>query len=274
MQRKNANMIIDFHTHAFPDTLAERARGALAANIQILKTCVTDLTVSGLIAYMDTCGVDVSVLQPVVTKPSQTVTLNEWAASAGEASGGRVVPFGGIFPRSDDYKRDIDLAVSLGLRGLKLHPEYQDFLPDEPQMLRVYDYALARGLILLFHSGLDPAYPPPFKATPERFARVLDAMRGGTIVIAHLGGHGEWDNTERYLAGRDVYLDTSMGFSYYPREQFLRIVRAHGADKILFATDSPWSAADEELKALQALPLTQSEKDAILSGNARRLLGL
>ena len=97
-------------------------------------------------------------------------------------------------------------------------------------------------------------------------------MRGGVLVAAHFGGQSQWDDVERYLVGENVYLDTSMGQKYYPTEQFLRIVRAHGADKILFASDSPWSNAGAEIASISALPLTDSEKSHIFSENARRIL--
>jgi predicted TIM-barrel fold metal-dependent hydrolase len=194
---------------------------------------------------------------------------NEWAASV---CSGRIACFGGIYPHAADYKDAIDFVAGLGLRGIKFHAEYQDFILDEPKMLRVYDYALSKGLVLLHHAGFDPAFPPPFRSSPERFVNVLEAMGGGVIVAAHLGGHAQWDGVEERLAGRDIYLDTSMGLEYVPEEQFMRIVRKHGADKILFASDSPWSGADTEIERLKKLPLTEREKAAILGGNAQRLL--
>jgi predicted TIM-barrel fold metal-dependent hydrolase len=264
-------MVIDFHTHIFPDALAEKALGTLLDNIKEVFVPVTDATAAGLLKHMALSGVDVSVVQPVITKPSQFIGLNEWAA--GLASD-RLVPFGGIYPHTDDFRRDIDFVVGLGLKGLKFHCEYQGFTVDEPRMLRIYDYALSRGLILLHHAGFDPGYGPPFRSSPQRFARVADAMKGGVIVAAHFGGHAEWDDVERFLVGKDIYLDTSMGFEYYPQEQFLRIVGSHGAEKILFASDSPWSDAKTELERLRALPLSEREKSLIMGGNAQRILGL
>jgi len=266
-------MVIDFHAHAFPDALAARAIGTLVANMPPEATYapVTDGTIGGLIASMDARGVDKSVVLPVLTKQSQTEGLNAWAA---EVASERSIPFGGIFPHTDDYKRDIDFVVSLGLRGLKFHCEYQNFVLDDARMLPIYDYALSRGLILVFHAGFDPCFPAPFRSSPKQFRNVVDAMRGGTIVAAHFGGHAQWDDVERYLVGTPIYLDTSMGFEFFPHEQFLRIVRDHGAEKILFATDSPWSDAKTELAHLRSLPLTAAEKELILCGNAKRLLNL
>ena len=165
-------MIIDFHTHVFPDELAEKALATLLKIIKEIYTPVTNVTVSGLLYYMDECGVDISVIQPVITKQTQVIKVNEWAAAI---ASDRLIPFGGIYPHTDDYKRDIDYVVSLGLKGLKFHPEYQDFTVDDTRMLKVYDYALSRGLILMFHAGFDPGFPAPFRSSPKQFANIADA---------------------------------------------------------------------------------------------------
>lgn len=264
-------MVIDFHTHAFPDTLAPRAVASLLNACGNIFTPTTDGTVSSLVRKMDEFGVDVSVLQPVITKSSQTKSLNEWAASCQSE---RIIPFGGIFPHTDDYKRDIDFVVSLGLRGLKFHAEYQAFSVDEPKMLKIYDYAFEKGLIILHHAGFDPAFKPPFRSSPKQFRNIARAMRGGTLIAAHFGGQSQWNEVEEYLVGENIYLDTSMGQKYYPKEQFLRVVKSHGANKILFASDAPWSNAGEEIESIKALPLTDEEKRIIFSENARKILKL
>lgn len=264
-------MLIDFHAHVFPDELAPRAMGALLPSVEGLYTPVHDGTVGGLLRNMDEWGIDVSVVMPVITKASQVRKTNEWVKSV---CSDRIVGFGGIYPRADTWREDIDFVAELGLKGLKFHAEYQDFVLDDPYMLRIYDYALGRGLILLHHAGYDPAYPPPYRSSPRQFRRIADAMRGGVIVAAHLGGHDQWDDVEEFLTGTGIYLDTSMGFAYFPSGQFCRIVQKHGADKILFASDSPWSDARAEAERLKTLPLAQADKDAILGGNAKRLLAL
>jgi predicted TIM-barrel fold metal-dependent hydrolase len=264
-------MVIDFHTHVFPDNLAARAISVLSEGIENLFPPVNNGTVSGLIHDMDNWNIDISIVQPVVTKQSQTKSINDW--SHGICSD-RLISFGGIYPHTDDYKRDIDYIVELGLKGLKFHAEYQDFIVDDDKMLKIYDYALGKGLILLHHAGADPAFKPPFKSTPQQFAKIAKTMQGGIIVAAHFGGHAQWDDVEKYLVGTDIYLDTSMGFEFFPHEQFLRIVKKHGADKILFASDYPWSNAKSEIEQLKALPLSGKETGAILGENAKRILKL
>lgn len=264
-------MVIDFHTHAFPDTLAQRAIASLVEACGRQYEPCSDGTLSGLISNMDKFGVDISVVQPVITKPSQLETLNRWAK---DIESERIISFGAVHPDTDDYKRDIDFICSLGFKGLKFHPEYQHFTLDDDKMLKIYDYAIHKGLILLFHAGFDPAFPPPYHSNPKMFAEVYKKLGGGTIVAAHLGGQKQWDEVEEYICGTDIYIDTSMGFEYYSKEQFMRIVKSHGADKILFGSDSPWSKADYELECIRSLPLTDEERELILSGNARRLLGI
>ena len=264
-------MVIDFHTHAFPDAIAERAIAGLVKSSGGIYPPCTNGTLGDLVDKMDKFGVDISVLQPVITKAAHLKTLNEWAKNA---CGDRLISFGGIYPHTEDYKADIDFVCSLGLKGIKFHVEYQNFVLDAPEMLKIYDYAFSKGLIVLHHAGFDPAFPPPFRSSPKQFAHIAKEMRGGVLVAAHLGGHDQWDEVEEYMVGEDLYLDTSMGFEFYSHEQFLRIVKNHGADKILFGSDSPWSRADKEIAALCALPLSDSEKDAILYKNAQRILGI
>ena len=94
------------------------------------------------------------------------------------------------------------------------------------------------------------------------------------MIAAHLGGHAQWDEVLDKLCGENIYLDTSMGQKYYSPEQFISVVRAHGADKILFGSDSPWSRADEDIELIKKCALAEDEKRKILGENARKLLSI
>lgn len=265
-------MIIDFHTHAFSEVIAERAYHSLVKNGGDRYSPIrTDLTRAALIKYMDDNGIDTSVVMNIATKPHQSAIINEWAS---ENNDSRTVMFGSIHPDSDNWKKDIDDVVRLKLKGLKFHAEYQHFVLDEERMLRIYDYAFNKGLIILHHAGYDPVGTPPYGTSPKRFAHVLDLLGGGKLVAAHFGGQAQWEDVAEYLAGRDIYFDTSMGFPYYGEETFLKIAAIHGYDKILFGSDNPWSDAASEIKRINALPISDDKKQAILGGNAARLLEL
>ena len=263
-------MLIDFHTHAFADSLAPRAIASLSAASGGLTPC-TDGTASDLIRSMDECGVAHSVMLNIATKPKQQIRINDWAA---EISSNRITAFGSIHPDADDVFDELERIKSLGLKGIKLHPEYQNFVVDTPEMLRIYDYAFSKGLMILFHAGYDPAFAPPYKSSPKQFAKIKKELKGGTIIAAHLGSAKMWEDVEKYLAGTDIYIDTSMGFEYYPHDLFLRIVRAVGEDRVLFGSDSPWSNAGREIETLNSLALSQQTKENILYKNAQKLLKL
>ena len=261
--------VIDFHVHVFPDELAEKAV------MKVLKGDLfgvySDGTVSGLLKNMDRDGVDISVLQPIITKQHQLEGTNRWALSV---ASDRILAFGGIYPHTADYRSDIDFVRSLGLRGLKFHAEYQDFVVDAPGMMEVYRYAASAGLPVLFHGGEDLSMPGPFKSSPEQYARINDAVPELRMIVAHLGGFNQWNDVERYLCGRkNVWLDTSMGFSWYPHDQFLRILEKHGGDRLLFASDSPWSNEGNELRTLESL-VDRETFEKIVYLNAKELLAL
>ncbi len=260
--------IIDFHTHAFTDAVAVAAVPSLEAQGDL--SAHYDGTIGGLTAAMDAGGVSVSVIQPVATKPSQVVSINDWAASVASA---RIVPFGAMHPDFDDPGAEMARMRGMGLQGFKLHPEHQCFEPHDSRMARVYDAAVEQGMIVLFHAGADVIHPT-VHGTPASFEQVLDQWPELTVVLAHMGGFREWDGVTQRLLGQDVWLDTAYTLGHLPDEEFLRMVRAHGVDRILFGSDGPWTDVAHEIGLLREVGLTADETQAVFGGNAERLLGL
>ena len=262
-------MVIDFHTHIFSDKIAKRAISSVEEKGNI--PAVLDGTKKQLLLSMEQAGIDKSVVLPIATKPTQTRTINEWAAAEQDD---RTIFFGALHPANEDYKTHIRFIKEQGLKGVKLHPDYQDFFVDDEKMMPFYYDILSAGLMILFHAGLDVGYHPPYHCTPQRLRRVLDTMQGGVIIAAHLGGQSMWDEVEKHLVGRNVYFDTSMGLQFYSPEQLERIVSNHNAKMILFGSDSPWDSQAEELQRMRKTSLTSEQLNNILYHNAARLLGL
>lgn len=260
--------VIDIHTHVFPDPVAASAIPALEAEADV--TAVSDGTVAGLLAEMDRAGVAVSVTQPVATKPSQVRSINDWAATLASE---RIVPFGAMHPEIDDPAIEIERMASLGLRGFKLHPEYQDFEPHEGRMGVVYEAAVSHAMTILFHAGVDIGLPT-LRGTPASFAAMIETWPDLVCVLAHMGGFKLWSDVTEHLAGSEVYLDTSYTLGHLPDEEFVALVRAHGAERIVFGSDGPWTDPAAEIAHLRGLPLAHDELDAILGGNAEQLLAL
>lgn len=262
-------MLIDFHVHLFPDHLAARTLEHLAAIAQ--SPYYTKGTVKDTLRRMDEAGVDVGVVQHIATKPSQQRTINDFAASI-QCS--RLVCFGTVHPSAPDLMDEMYRIRGLGLHGIKLHPDYQDFFVDDPHLAPLYETAEMLKLPILMHTGLDPVSPQAIHAPAQAVAQVAHSYPELTLIAAHMGGLQDYDRAERYLVGVDVYLDTSMSSIYCPPDQFARMVARHGADRILFATDCPWSRVEDELKMLDNVPLSPKEQDMIRFGNALSILGM
>lgn len=265
-------MIIDFHTHIFPDKIAERSIEALS-KVSGVKAA-TDGTLNGLLVSMDRSGVDLSVIMPVVTKPTQFESVNTFAAKVNEQYKGKLISFGGIHPDSADYKAELDRIKELGLPGIKLHPDYQGVMIDDVRFMHIIEYADALGLIIMVHAGIDIGLPEPVHCPPDKARKVLDAIKPEKLVLAHMGGWKQWEEVYEYLAGESVYLDTAFSFDYMEQDMFMKICRKHDADKIVFATDSPWSDARRDIQVIKSVPLSDAEKAAIFSGNAKKLLNM
>ena len=261
---------IDFHTHAFPDQLAEKALSALhqtSGDYQALH----DGTVSGLLASMDRAGIERAVIASIATKPEQVPKIIDWSL---EIRNRRIIPFASLHPRGRDFKKQARRIKAVGLKGVKLHPMYQDFDLADGKLFPLYEAVADNDLILLLHAGWDIAFPGNLQAAPGKILAVHLAFPELKIVASHLGGWRMWEEVARDLAGRTVYLETSFAAREAPAEVFARILESHSPDHILFGTDSPWLDQKEELQTWLDLDLPPELKEKILFRNARRLLGL
>lgn len=269
-------MIIDFHTHIFPDKIAERAIRKLETNGKI--KAFLNGTEDALHQSMLEHNIAISVVLPVVTDPKQTASVNRFAVELTQAYAdektARFISFGGVHPKSPTIKEDIRWIKEHGLAGIKLHPDYQDTYFDDPAYEKIIDYASEEGLITVVHAGRDLAFPDDVHCTPRMAAKLIEKIHPEKLVLAHTGGNQMWDEVEEELAGKDVYMDISFSLHAIPKEQFLRIVRRQGPEKMLFGTDSPWGGQGEVLSAFEKTGLTEDEKQMILWKNAAGLLKL
>jgi predicted TIM-barrel fold metal-dependent hydrolase len=265
-------MIIDFHTHIFPDQIAENTISKMEKIADI--NAYTRGTLEELKLSMRKNAIDISVILPVATKPSQFDTINHYASEINGKDG--IISFGGIHPDSENYKEELKKIKSLGLPGIKLHPDYQRTFIDDPKMLRIIQYAVELGLIVSIHAGLDIGLPDPIHCPPERSAHMLQQIDNveAKIILAHTGGYDQWDAVEEYLVGKNVWFDTAYCLGRINSDQFTRIVTKHGADRILFGTDSPWGGQKEDIKYLHTLDLTEEELEQITWKNGAKLLGI
>lgn len=282
-------MIIDFHTHTFPDSIAAKTIPKLAKTGNIIN--YSDGTKRGLIESMKNAGIDYSVMLPIATKPTQSETINEIAADTNKTSSKTgLISFGSIHPDNENYKHIIRQAHNLGLKGIKLHPYYQNIRPDDNKIIKIVDTIESFGMMTIFHAGYDIGFDGMNLASPESFRKLYDIVKPEHLILAHTGGWRAWDDVEKYLVGLPIYFDISFSLgeivSYDKNsrteeecrqmsdEQFIRIVRNHGAQNILFGSDSPWSSQKDYLDYIDNIGLNESELNLIKGENAKKLLKL
>ncbi len=274
-------MIIDFHTHLFPDKVAPKAIPKLADLSHSVPSY--DGTKAGLYASMQRGGIDVSVILPVVTAPHQFDSILRFAEGINHESGSssdsdfspRLISFAGIHPDCEDIKGKLAEIKRRGFQGIKLHPYYQGAPLDDPRNLDIIDEASGLGLIVSVHAGYDPYDPSLELASPDMILHILKEIRPPKMVLAHMGSNRNYEESLEKLCGQNVYMDTGFVLKNIDMRLFARMVHTHGADRIVYGSDGPWT--DQRWGADQIMDcpfLSTEEKQQILYKNALGLLSL
>ena len=282
-------MIIDIHTHIFPDKIAAEVIEKLSRMSRA--KYFSDGTLNGLLNSMKNCGVDISVVLPVATAPRQVVKINDFAAQINEKfSAQGIIYFAAMHPNFEDFRAELSRVKNLGLKGIKIHPIYQGENLDGKKFLRIIDCAAELDLIVITHAGLDIGFPGVVQCSPKMARNVIKEIGDFKFVLAHMGGWKNWDEVLTELAGTNIFLDTAFSTGKIPArsdfvwkaedlnlldaERFMQLVKTFGAEKILFGTDSPWSSQKESIDFIKNLPLSDADKNKILGENAAKLLTL
>jgi len=261
-------MVIDFHTHCYPDKVAEKAIAAVG--VHGLHASF-DATLGGLARSMIEAGIDYSVNLPLANSPENTRGVNSWAA---KNNSGPIFSLGSIHPEDNDPAATLKWIRSLGLKGIKMHPEYQRFDFADLRLDPIWKACISENLFVITHGGMDIAFEPPPLSTPAGMADFHRRFPELELIVAHLGGMGMWDEVEKHLVGLPVYLDLAMIYGYLDGDKTVEIIRRHGSERILFGTDAPWASQKEALTWVRGLGLTEEELANVLYRNAAKLLGI
>lgn len=282
-------MIIDMHTHIFPDKISKDVVEKLSLTSRT--PAFTDGTLNGLKKAMDAAQINFSVILPVATNTKQVEKVNNSSVELNENfSSEGIISFGCIHPDFTNYREELSRVKNHGLKGIKIHPVYQDTNLDDAKFLRILYRAAELDLIVVTHAGLDIGFPGVVRCSPQMAKNVIDELGEFKFVLAHMGGWKNWDEVLKLLGGTKIFIDTSFSTGkIIPRRdfhwaeedlklldaaQFMEFVKIFGAERILFGTDSPWTSARNSIDFIKNLPLDEGDKDKILGGNAQRLLNL
>ncbi|MFR1502188.1 MAG: amidohydrolase family protein [Ruminococcus sp.] len=267
--------VIDFHTHVFPEAIAEKTISMLAqkSNSQPFGNG----TFSSLLSNMQTSGVTHSVTLPVVTRPKQFDSILKYAVACSEHP--QILPLAAFIQTTQHRKNTCCKSNRLDFTASSCIGLSADHI-DDPKYILFARICVTLPLPVVIHAGIDDGFPETVHCTPDRTLHMLEQVYGDTvpeqpnIVLAHGGANRMHEEVLERLCGKPVYFDISFILSYIQPELLLQIIRKHKADRILFATDFPWSDPAADLTAVQNLPLTDAEKEQILWKNAQTLLHL
>ncbi|MDO4749846.1 MAG: amidohydrolase family protein [Eubacteriales bacterium] len=278
--------IIDFHTHTFPSRIAPTAIRKLQEACR--SQAFTDGTASALYNSMQKAGIGRSVVLPVATNPEKVRSMNDVSIQKTGKDG--LIYFGCIHPDTPYWHEELNRIAEAGLKGIKIHPVYQNTDIDDIRYLRILDLAGKLGLIVVMHSGYDLAFPGVIRCSPSMTLKVLRLVGPIKLVMAHMGGWRCWGEEAEALTEAGVYIDTAFSLGTFTpldgeqfseeelkllsAESFCSLVHTFGSERVLFGTDSPWYDQKQSLEDFLALPLSETEKRNILGENGRRLLDL
>ncbi|MBQ9545600.1 MAG: amidohydrolase family protein [Clostridia bacterium] len=260
--------IIDCHCHVYPDKIALKAAEAIGRFYSI--DMDMDGTLATLKAEAKKAGITHCVVFSVATKPSQTDSINSFIADTVAASGGTMTGLGTLHPDSPDLKGDVERIISLGLKGVKLHPDIQGFKIDDYRCLKIYELCEGR-LPVLLHTG-DKRYD---YSNPNRLKPVLEIFKGLTVIGAHFGGWSIWEEATEELYGyENLLVDCSSSLYALTPEKATELVRKYGAEKVLFGIDFPMWRPKDEVERFNKLDLTDEERELILHRNAEKVFSI
>ena len=266
-------MLIDFHTHAFPDKIADRALSSLSPRVNTLP--LTDGTVSSLLSRMDQWGVDRAVVCNIATNPKQTANVNAFARETNAAHGNRLTALVSVHPGYDDIPGEMQRIADAGIPGIKIHPEYMGHNVDDPVFDHIFELAAAYDLFVITHAGFDAYSPSRVFASPDAILRRIRRSPETKFVCAHWGSNMMWRETYSKLLGENFWIDTSLCvFSALDRSFAVRMLEKHDPDKVLFGSDCPWDDAEKTFAYIDSLPISDDRKEKIFYANAELLLKL
>ncbi len=265
---KNGFYVADAHCHVYPDAIAEKA----ADNTGVFYDVGHELDgrVGTLVAASRLAGVDHCVIQSVATSPRQVGSINRFIAATVAAGDGFFTGLGTLHPDSEDQRYEVERIVSLGLHGVKLHPDIQRFRLDDPKAMAIFALCVEYDLPVLLHTG-DKRYD---YSNPNRLLPVLERFPTLRVVGAHLGGWSIWEEAVARLKGiPNLWFDCSSTFAWVDKWKVKTLIEALGADRVLWGTDYPMWTPKTELDTFLSLGFDDASARKILWENAAAVFG-
>ncbi len=263
-------MIFDSHVHIYPEKIAAKAAKTIGEFYDI--PMAYDGSIPALLKNCADAGISKCLVHSVATTHEQVGKINDFIAASVAENPDMFVGFGSLHPSmtAEEEDEEIKRMISLGLRGIKLHPDFQKFNIDDKHAMELYEVIDGR-LPILFHTG-DTRFA---YSSPERLAAAAKRFPRQKMIGAHFGGYSEWEAAQRCLTDiENVYVDTSSSLFKISPDEARRYISAYGLERVFFGTDYPMWNGKEELERFDRIDLTDGEREQILYANICRFLGL
>lgn len=276
-------MIIDFHTHNFPDAIAPRAITSMVEMLRHQFIPFGDGTLTCQLADARKNGIDRCVMCPIATKPSQADVILRTAleirdGARGEEAARVIIPLASVHPSDPDFKAHLKAIADAGIPGIKLHPYYQGFRLDDPSVFPFFAAVRDLGLVVIAHCGYDHGFlNVPMCCGPAEIAALLRAVPGlgPRFVAAHLGGReGNPPGATDMLLETGCLIDTACLEILQDDPDAIRVMETWPADRVVFGTDYPWNRQRRLVEWVMARRPSAADQEAIFHLNAERILRL
>ena len=259
---------IDFHCHVYPEPIARKAADNVRQFYNGLGNPSIDGSVQTLLDRGTKSGVEKFVVLPVAVRPSRTRHINDFILTEAEKQP-RFFGFGTVHAGMENLTGEVQYIMDKGLRGLKMHPDYQLFSIDDPRLFPVYEM-IGDKLPIIFHMG-DQRYD---YSHPKRLRKVLELFPRLRVIAAHFGGYTMHEEAAQLLHDKDCYFDVSSSLMFMEEGVAERYIRKHGADRFVYGSDFPMWDPVTEMERFQRLKLTDDQKEQIAHITAERILGI
>ena len=259
--------IADAHTHIFPSKIAAKAAKSIGDFYET--EMFNDASRENLLEAGGKIGITKYLVCSSAVTPAQASHINKFIARECKKEE-KFIGLAALHPKMEDYKEEIEKAVSYGLRGVKIHSDFQRVDIDDPKTIDFYKEIAKNNLPVLFHMG-DKRYD---YSSPKRLSNLMKLVPDLKVIAAHFGGYNRWADVKNLDPSDNLYFDTSSSLTEIGKDTALQLIEKFGVDKFFFGTDFPMWNPEEEIERFLSLGLSKTENEKILYENFAKFFGL